>query len=133
MGSPPLNNSGLVIVGVIGNNLFAPQFNKSIYDFSIPDSTRAGTLIGVVSAANPNPGIGGSISYTLNSTGSAVIVDPNSGSVYVAYQPVTSGVYVYTVTATNSLALISTATLILTVVSINRTPPYSSQPLRICL
>ncbi|KAL5481402.1 hypothetical protein EMCRGX_G021551 [Ephydatia muelleri] len=128
-GSPPLNNSALVIVGVTGGNLFAPQFNKFIYDFSIPDSTGAGTLIGVVSAANPNPGIGGFISYALNSTGSAVIVDSNSGHVYIAYQPVTSGVYVYTVTATNSLALTSTATLILTVVSINRTPPYFSQPL----
>ena len=129
MGSPPLNNSALVIVGVTGGNLFAPQFNKSIYNFSIPDSTGAGTVIGVVSAANPNPGIGGSIFYALNSTGSAVIVDSNSGHVYIAYQPVTSGVYVYTVTATNSLALNSTATLILTVVSINRTPPYFSQPL----
>ena len=128
MGSPPLSSSALVIVGVTGGSAFAPIFNQSIYTFTATDSTAVGSTIGAVYATNPNVGIGGKISYALNTTGSAILVDSITGAV-LTNQPLTRDVYVYTVMASNILGLSTTTTLILSVVSINNNPPQFLQSL----
>ena len=130
MGTPSLNNSALVIVGVTGGSLFAPQFNQSIYNFTALDSVTVGYVAGAVQATNPSPSSGGSIFYTLLiNNGSIFGVDQITGSVVITHPqpPLPSGVYVNTVVATNSLGQNGTATLILIVVSVNNNPPQFSQ------
>jgi len=72
-GSPPLTGSATVVVNVLDVNDNTPQFDVSdgeAYLFSIDEDQPAGTLVGQVSALDPDSGDNGNVSYAIVSDAS---------------------------------------------------------------
>lgn len=51
-GIPPRTGTGLVIIDVTDINDWKPQFNSSLYEFSISESSAIGTIVGSVMASD---------------------------------------------------------------------------------
>ncbi|CAK6972385.1 protocadherin-23 [Scomber scombrus] len=84
-GTPPLNNSAVVMVTVTDCNDNAPIFSSTEYHAQVSENSQVGTRLIQVSAQDPDLGINGLLHYDIISGNSKghLKLDPQSGLVVV--------------------------------------------------
>ena len=65
-GLPSLSATATLIVLVTGVNEYAPQFDNSMYNFTIPETLAAGEIVGIVNATDDDAGVDGEIIYAID-------------------------------------------------------------------
>jgi len=124
-GSPPLSASTDVTINVTNVNE-KPVFNGTPYSFDVPEDAADGTVVGSVSASDPEGDSvtysGGASPFSVDAAGNIVL----SGS--LDYETQTT--YVLTVTAADSgsPSLSETASVTIHVTDVNEAPTVSSAP-----
>ncbi len=85
IGSPVLQTQVDITVTYSFAEQGAPSFNQSMYQFTVSELTDIGRVIATIPAFDPDPGLQGQLTYSINGSES-FRVDPNSGQIY-AYSP----------------------------------------------
>lgn len=84
-GVPQLTATARILVDVINTNDNRPHFNASAYNFTVPENSVRGTIVGRIRAADADDGIFGEIVYSLvGDEARAFHVDADTGLVTVA-------------------------------------------------
>lgn len=78
-GSPAATASASVLVMVLDDNDNDPQFEKDFYGFELLENLPSGTLVGSVSANDPDIGKNSLLRYTVVQANSSFAVDPDTG------------------------------------------------------
>ncbi|EZA53066.1 Protein dachsous [Ooceraea biroi] len=80
-GSPAATASASVLVTVLDDNDNDPRFEKEFYGFELPENLPSGTLVGSVSATDPDLGKNSLLRYAIVQTNSSFAVDPDTGEI----------------------------------------------------
>lgn len=78
-GSPAATASATVLVMVLDDNDNDPRFEKDFYAFELLENLPSGTLVGRVSAIDPDIGKNSLLRYAVVQTNSSFAVDPDTG------------------------------------------------------
>lgn len=78
-GSPAATASASVLVMVLDDNDNDPQFEKDFYGFELLENLPSGTLVGSVSAIDPDIGKNSLLRYAVIQANSSFTVDPDTG------------------------------------------------------
>lgn len=78
-GSPAATASASVLVTVLDDNDNDPQFEKDFYGFELLENLPSGTLVGSVSATDPDLGKNSLLRYAVVQANSSFAVDPDTG------------------------------------------------------
>lgn len=78
-GSPAATASASVLVTVLDDNDNTPRFDKEFYSFELLENLSAGTMIGSVSATDPDLGRNSLLRYSIVQANSSFAVDPDTG------------------------------------------------------
>ncbi|XP_060720172.1 protocadherin-23 isoform X1 [Tachysurus vachellii] len=73
-----------VQVDVEGVDEFSPVFTQKLYDFTLPDNSIVGQIIGYVTAMDYDKGIDGIVEYNLAKPSLFFSVNKNTGSIYIS-------------------------------------------------
>uniref|UniRef100_A0A0A9XXM0 Cadherin-87A n=1 Tax=Lygus hesperus TaxID=30085 RepID=A0A0A9XXM0_LYGHE len=82
-GVPQLSSTAHVTVNVININDMDPTFDKDEYTFWVEENSKAGTLVGQVTATDGDVGYAGKVSYSFSEPNSLFTIDKESGEIYV--------------------------------------------------
>lgn len=66
-GSPPLYAKSKLLIHVMDVNDVKPQFSKNDYSFHIKENQEPKTFLGVINVTDPDLGVGGTVTYFLQS------------------------------------------------------------------
>ncbi|XP_018368826.1 PREDICTED: protein dachsous [Trachymyrmex cornetzi] len=80
-GSPAATASASVLVMVLDDNDNDPRFEKDFYGFELLENLPSGTLVGSVSAIDPDIGKNSLLRYTVVQANSSFTVDPDTGEI----------------------------------------------------
>ncbi|XP_071648094.1 protein dachsous [Temnothorax longispinosus] len=80
-GSPAATASASVLVMVLDDNDNDPQFEKDFYGFELLENLPSGTLVGSVSANDPDLGKNSLLRYAVVQANSSFAVDPDTGEI----------------------------------------------------
>ncbi|KAL0101976.1 hypothetical protein PUN28_018495 [Cardiocondyla obscurior] len=80
-GSPAATASASVLVIVLDENDNDPQFEKDFYGFELLENLPSGTLVGSVSAIDPDIGKNSLLRYAVVQANSSFTVDPDTGEI----------------------------------------------------
>lgn len=78
-GSPAATASTSVLVTVLDDNDNDPRFEKEFYGFELLENLPSGTLVGSVSASDPDLGKNALLRYAVVQANSSFTVDPDTG------------------------------------------------------
>lgn len=78
-GSPAATASASVLVMVLDDNDNDPQFEKDFYGFELLENLPSGTLVGSVSAIDPDIGKNSLLRYAVIQANSSFAIDPDTG------------------------------------------------------
>jgi hypothetical protein len=78
-GSPSRSSTTTVALTVADVNDNAPKFAQEVYQFTVEEGRAAGTVVGAVSATDPDLGANSTISYHLLHSNRTFVVDPRTG------------------------------------------------------
>lgn len=78
-GSPAATASASVLVTVLDDNDNDPHFERDFYGFELIENLPSGTLVGSVSATDPDLGKNSLLRYTVVQANSSFTVDPDTG------------------------------------------------------
>lgn len=78
-GSPAATASTSVLVTVLDDNDNDPRFEKDFYGFELLENLPSGTLVGAVSASDPDLGKNSLLRYAVVQANSSFAVDPDTG------------------------------------------------------
>lgn len=101
-GSPAATASTSVLVTVLDDNDNDPRFEKEFYGFELLENLPSGTLVGSVSASDPDLGKNALLRYAVVQANSSFTVDPDTGK--TSLSPIYIYMYssVYETSANNS-------------------------------
>lgn len=88
-GSPAATASTSVLVTVLDDNDNDPRFEKEFYGFELLENLPSGTLVGSVSASDPDLGKNALLRYAVVQANSSFTVDPDTGKTSL------SPIYIY--------------------------------------
>ncbi|XP_076296271.1 dachsous cadherin-related 1 [Lasioglossum baleicum] len=80
-GSPAATASASVLVTVLDDNDNDPRFEKDFYGFDLLENLPSGTLVGSVSASDPDLGKNALLRYAVVQANSSFAVDPDTGEI----------------------------------------------------
>ncbi|KAG7213360.1 hypothetical protein KM043_002656 [Ampulex compressa] len=80
-GSPAATASASVLVTVLDDNDNDPHFEKDFYGFELLENLPSGTLVGSVSASDPDLGKNALLRYAVVQANSSFAVDPDTGEI----------------------------------------------------
>nr|XP_012147456.1 PREDICTED: protein dachsous isoform X1 [Megachile rotundata]XP_012147457.1 PREDICTED: protein dachsous isoform X2 [Megachile rotundata] len=80
-GSPAATASASVLVTVLDDNDNDPRFEKDFYGFELLENLPSGTLVGSVSASDPDLGKNALLRYAVVQANSSFTVDPDTGEI----------------------------------------------------
>ncbi|XP_072754595.1 protein dachsous isoform X1 [Anoplolepis gracilipes] len=80
-GSPAATASASVLVTVLDDNDNDPRFEKEFYGFELLENLPSGTLVGSVSATDPDLGKNSLLRYAVVQPNSSFTVDPDTGEI----------------------------------------------------
>lgn len=78
-GSPAATASASVLVTVLDDNDNDPRFEKDFYGYELLENLPSGTLVGSVSASDPDLGKNALLRYAVVQANSSFAVDPDTG------------------------------------------------------
>lgn len=78
-GSPAATASASVLVTVLDDNDNDPRFERDFYGFELLENLPAGTIVGSVSATDPDLGKNSLLRYSVIQANSSFTVDPDTG------------------------------------------------------
>lgn len=78
-GSPAATASASVLVTVLDDNDNDPRFERDFYGFELIENLPSGTLVGSVSATDPDLGKNSLLRYAVVQANSSFTVDPDTG------------------------------------------------------
>lgn len=78
-GSPAATANASVLVTVLDDNDNDPRFEKDFYGFELLENLPSGTLVGSVSATDPDLGKNSLLRYAVVQANSSFTVDPDTG------------------------------------------------------
>lgn len=78
-GSPAATASASVLVKILDENDNTPRFEKEFYGFELLENLPSGTVIGSVSANDPDIGKNSLLRYSIVQANSSFAVDPDTG------------------------------------------------------
>lgn len=81
-GSPAATASASVLVTVLDDNDNDPRFEKDFYGFDLLENLPSGTLVGSVSASDPDLGKNALLRYAVVQANSSFTVDPDTGKIF---------------------------------------------------
>lgn len=127
------NNTASVIIHILDVNDNAPQFDMTLYNFSVAEHSSMGTLVGIVSATDDDIGVNGQVAYSIISgdpNGNFVI--SNSGEIQVSALTLdreNTSQYTLTVRAEDggSSSLMALTTILVSILDVNDNPPVFAQ------
>lgn len=94
-GSPAATANASVLIKVLDDNDNDPRFDKDFYGFKLLENLPSGTLIGTVSATDPDLGKNSLLRYSVVQANSSFVVDPDTGKgVPVPYFPIFRSIFV---------------------------------------
>ena len=82
-GSPAATASASVLVTVLDDNDNDPRFEKDFYGFELLENLPSGTLVGSVSASDPDLGKNALLRYAVVQANSSFTVDPDTGKIFL--------------------------------------------------
>ena len=82
-GSPAATASASVLVTVLDDNDNDPRFEKDFYGFELLENLPSGTLVGSVSASDPDLGKNALLRYAVVQANSSFTVDPDTGKSFL--------------------------------------------------
>ncbi|XP_041444704.1 protocadherin gamma-C5 isoform X3 [Xenopus laevis] len=89
LGSPALNSQTVIVLSVSDLNDNSPMFSQSVYNAHIKENNDPGTLLGTVSATDPDEGSNSELTYFIaesqingSSVSSFVYINKNTGDIY---------------------------------------------------
>lgn len=91
-GSPAATASTSVLVTVLDDNDNDPRFEKEFYGFELLENLPSGTLVGSVSASDPDLGKNALLRYAVVQANSSFTVDPDTGKTTT---PLPLYIYIY--------------------------------------
>lgn len=94
-GSPAATASTSVLVTVLDDNDNDPRFEKEFYGFELLENLPSGTLVGSVSASDPDLGKNALLRYAVVQANSSFTVDPDTGKTTTPL-PLYIYIYIYT-------------------------------------
>ncbi|XP_011309154.1 protein dachsous [Fopius arisanus] len=80
-GSPPATATSSVLVTVLDDNDNSPRFTKDFYSFQLLENLPSGTLVGTVTASDPDLGKNSLLRYTVVQHNSSFAIDPDTGEI----------------------------------------------------
>nr|XP_033326579.1 protein dachsous [Megalopta genalis] len=80
-GSPAATASASVVVTVLDDNDNDPRFERDFYGFELLENLPSGTLVGSVSASDPDLGKNALLRYAVVQANSSFAVDPDTGEI----------------------------------------------------
>ncbi|XP_054003257.1 protein dachsous [Hylaeus anthracinus] len=80
-GSPAATASASVLVTVLDDNDNDPRFEKDFYGYELLENLPSGTLVGSVSASDPDLGKNALLRYAVVQANSSFTVDPDTGEI----------------------------------------------------
>ncbi|XP_014468281.1 PREDICTED: protein dachsous [Dinoponera quadriceps] len=80
-GSPAATANASVLVKVLDDNDNDPHFDKDFYGFKLLENLPSGSLVGSVSASDPDIGKNALLRYSVVQTNSSFAVDPDTGEI----------------------------------------------------
>lgn len=83
-GSPAATASTSVLVTVLDDNDNDPRFERDFYGFELLENLPSGTLVGSVSASDPDLGKNSLLRYAIVQANSSFTVDPDTGKDFLA-------------------------------------------------
>lgn len=78
-GSPAATANASVLVKILDDNDNDPRFEKDFYGFKLLENLPSGTLVGSVSATDPDLGKNSLLRYSVVQANSSFAVDPDTG------------------------------------------------------
>jgi len=87
-GSPAATASASVLITVLDDNDNDPRFEKDFYGFELLENLPSGTLVGSVSATDPDLGKNSLLRYAIVQANSSFAVDPDTGKEPVSLFPI---------------------------------------------
>ncbi|CAG0919475.1 unnamed protein product [Notodromas monacha] len=78
-GSPERSSSVVVAVTVTDVNDNAPHFAQDVYQFTVEEGRKAGTLVGSVSAVDPDSGPNATLTYVLLHSNRTFVINSRTG------------------------------------------------------
>lgn len=80
-GSPAATASASVLITILDDNDNEPRFEKEFYSFELLENLPSGTLVGSVTASDPDLGKNALLRYAVVQANSSFTVDPDTGEV----------------------------------------------------
>ncbi|XP_063989981.1 protein dachsous [Diachasmimorpha longicaudata] len=80
-GSPAATATSSVLVTVQDDNDNSPRFTKDFYSFELLENLPSGTLVGTVTASDPDLGKNSLLRYTVVQHNSSFAIDPDTGEI----------------------------------------------------
>lgn len=84
-GSPAATASTSVLVTVLDDNDNDPRFERDFYGFELLENLPSGTLVGSVSASDPDLGKNSLLRYAVVQANSSFAVDPDTGKIHFIF------------------------------------------------
>lgn len=78
-GSPAATASASVLITILDDNDNEPRFEKEFYSFELLENLPSGTLVGSVTASDPDLGKNALLRYAVVQANSSFTVDPDTG------------------------------------------------------
>lgn len=78
-GSPAATASSMVLITVLDDNDNSPHFVKDFYTFELLENLPSGTVVGSISAVDPDLGRNALLRYTVVQHNSSFAIDPDTG------------------------------------------------------
>ncbi|CAL1532648.1 unnamed protein product [Lymnaea stagnalis] len=129
------SNSSAITITVIDENDNAPVFNLSSYTFNVNGTATSGSTIGKVSAFDPDSGLNGKVTYTLQTTSVPLAINNTSGEITLTKSLSASdvGTFYVTAVATDSSAEVlrrrlTQVLVLIKVLQVNDNSPVFSGP-----
>ena len=127
------NTSAFVMISILDINDNAPQFDTTLYNFSVAEHSSTGTLIGIISATDDDISVNGLVTYSIISG------DPNGnfmissiGEIQTSSQTLDrENISQYTLTVRaedgGNPSLTALTTVLISILDINDNPPVFTQ------
>ncbi|XP_008547987.1 protein dachsous isoform X1 [Microplitis demolitor] len=80
-GSPAATASSMVLITVLDDNDNSPHFVKDFYTFELLENLPSGTVVGSISAVDPDLGRNALLRYTVVQHNSSFAIDPDTGEI----------------------------------------------------
>ena len=127
------NTSAFVMISILDINDNAPQFDTTLYNFSVAEHSSMGTLIGIISATDDDIGVNSLVTYSIISgdpNGNFVI--SSNGEIQTSSQTLDrENISQYTLTVRaedgGSPSLTALTTVLISILDINDNPPVFTQ------